>query len=62
MVRMRSWTLMVRSAAMPRVSNHEAVSHAVMISTEFGKFICYDIASFTSCSAVSAKSSSDASP
>jgi hypothetical protein len=31
MVRMRSWTLMVRSAAMPRVSNHEAAGHAVMI-------------------------------
>jgi hypothetical protein len=31
---MRSWTLMVRSAAKPRVSNHEAMGYAVVIRPE----------------------------
>jgi hypothetical protein len=31
LLRMRFWTLMVRSAATPRVSNHEAVNAAIEV-------------------------------
>jgi hypothetical protein len=32
---MRFWTLMVRSAATPRVSNHEATAYRIMIGPNF---------------------------